>query len=149
MDKNGTLQNDLKVWALVVSLLAITASASIFLVAMAKADVNAGVHTFLFVNTPSNVRGHLYVNQGERSIEWHIASLVQISSLTIKAQTIDAPIQSDLSLCEHSCNHVTVGTSTTPIPSNRIQALLDFPAYYDLNIVGSTFNVTVPLINIV
>ena len=142
----GVIQNDLKIWALAVSLLAIVGSAAIFLVAMSKADADAGIHTFLFADRDKNLRGHLYIDQGERSIEWHISSLSQIVSLIIKAETVDAPIQSDLVLCDHSCNHVTLGLLTTSYPSNRIQALLDRPAYYGLQIVTSTHNVTIPMI---
>lgn len=144
---DATPQAELKLWALFIALLALITCGALFLTAILKADRDAAIHRYCVVDSASDFYGQLYLDQSGRTIEWVIASTEQIHALTIKATTDLAPLTMDLILCDHSCPHDTLGTSTQVFPSNRIQALLDRPAFYGLHVLTTSHNVTISISN--
>ena len=147
LSEAGSPQAELKIWALLIALLALITCGALFLTAILKADRDAAIHRYCVVDGDSDFYAQVYLDQSRRTIEWVIASTEQVHSLTVKAATDLAPLTTDLVLCDHSCIHDTLGTSTQVFPSNRIQAILDRPAFYGLQFVTTSYNATIPLGN--
>ena len=142
---DATPQAELKLWALLIALLALITCGALFLTAILKADRDAAIHRYCVTDPSSNFYGQLYLDQSGRTIEWVIASTEQVHALTVEALTDLAPLTTDLTLCDHSCPHDTLGTSTQVFPSNRIQAILDRPAFYGLRFITTSYNMTIPI----
>ena len=140
-------QGELKLWALFIALLALLTCGALFLSAIVKVDRDAAIHRFCMANASVGFYVQLYLDQSGRTIEWVIASTEQVHALTMRAETDLAPLTAPLDLCDHSCQHNTLGTSQEVYQSNRLQATIDRPAFYALNALTESYNLTFPLTN--
>ena len=142
MYRSDTPQAELKLWALFIALLALITCGALFLTAILKADRDAAIHRYCFADPSSDFYSQLYLDQSGRTIEWVIVSTEQVHSLAVIALTTTMDV---IRLCDHSCPHNVLGTSTQVFPSNQIQAILDRPAFYGLQFITTSYNVTLPI----